>query len=271
MKYSETRKLTAQTCVLFALLTLCGCSKVSDTTNSTATNTKTDVTSETKGGGTARDLFYQELKESSPAGSASSTSTGGNPSIAASGDGKIAAAVALEIKAPEWQGDSMLSTAPPRKEGFKGGDSIRFHVKAGVPCYAYVFTKGSSGKEALLYPPNAATDNKLDAGKEFVVPQNGKISFDNTPGKEAIIVVLSTSQMSTKSIEAPQADMIELNRLQSNQTVNCGNLSVFTGSTEPVRMVGSREIGDKYDPYFYVDNSKDPTKPCIFGIGLPHI
>lgn len=258
--------------------TLSGCSSgespssSSSTTSSSTTAESTPTTSQSGTPANARDLFYQELKDSAPA--ATAEGTGSLNADSNSGPTKLAAAISCEVKNPEMGGATIL--LPPgcsiRKEGFKAGDSLRFHVRCSAQCYVYVLVQQSSNqKVALIYPPDGS-DEKLESSREYVVPSHGKIQFDEKAGKEVIIIALSATPINAKSLSVPSTTL-EMNELRSGQPATCGDVSLFALSNSPVplgEVSTMREVGDKIDPYVYVDNSKDPSKALVFAFAVPH-
>ncbi|MBX9694653.1 MAG: DUF4384 domain-containing protein, partial [Cyanobacteria bacterium] len=128
----------------------------------------------------AKDMFYEELKEQK--------------------EESFGAAYCLELRRP-----GMKPFLCNNRYSFKSGDSVRLHIKTNGDRYCYILMKqGSSGKkDFLLYPPDAAEDNKILAGKEYVVPQKGMLTFDNTQGREDLCVILTREKIEAeKSLSA---------------------------------------------------------------------
>jgi len=124
----------------------------------------------------AKDLFYQELK----------SQTNSNKGIA----------YCLELKR-----NGAPTVLCNNRYPFKSGDSLRFHIKSNTSGFAYiVLAEGSTGRRQILYPPeNTATSNRLEAGKEYVVPENGMLTFDQNPGREKLMLVLSKTQLDLRT------------------------------------------------------------------------
>ncbi len=76
---------------------------------------------------------------------------------------------------------------------FHAGDRIRLSLMSNNEGYLYVIEQGSSGKWIPLYPmTNASTEsNKLDGGKEYIVPGKGAWEFKGDAGQERLFVLLS--------------------------------------------------------------------------------
>lgn len=208
----------------------------------------------------SRDMFYQELNDGKPAGINNAADSTADTKV-------IAAAMAMEMKSPQLEGASVLSSAIPA-DGFKKGDSLRFHIRPALPCYVYVHSKGPSGNVLMLYP-QTGSDNKLEAGQELVIPEHGKFEFDEKTGEELMLITLSTTPLTQGGKEVTNLNSgASINSVEAGTVVNAGNnVAAFTTSKEPVPM---KEVGDKHDPYIYVDNSKDPSKPLSVGLTLPH-
>ncbi len=91
------------------------------------------------------------------------------------------------------------------KFDFKSGDRIKFHVKANVSGYAYVILKeGSKGEHAVLFPDSKmADDNRVKAGQDYAIPDDGFLLFDSEPGSERLMLVLSRSPIRPDDYVAP--------------------------------------------------------------------
>jgi Domain of unknown function (DUF4384) len=80
---------------------------------------------------------------------------------------------------------------------FRGGDRIRLGFNVNRPGYLYLINIGTSGKVTTLFPTTANDNNFVHPGLVYQVPQQtGKsIRFDNVPGQETLLVVLSESKL----------------------------------------------------------------------------
>ena len=79
------------------------------------------------------------------------------------------------------------------KMSFHSGDAIRFHVVPQSDGFAYVVMKeGSSGKSSMLFPTaKTGTSNYLKAGKDYPLPNQSWLKFDEHPGIEHVNLVFS--------------------------------------------------------------------------------
>jgi hypothetical protein len=81
------------------------------------------------------------------------------------------------------------------KYPFRSGDRIRFHVKANIDGYAYVLlSSGSRGEQSVLFP-EPHEDNKIVRGKDYALPSDGFLTFDEHPGVEKVSLVVSRLPM----------------------------------------------------------------------------
>lgn len=80
------------------------------------------------------------------------------------------------------------------KMAFKSGDAIRFHLIPGSDGYAYlVMQAGTTGKSDVLFPNKAyGTQNHLKQGKDYPIPAEGWMQFDEHPGTEQLGLVFAT-------------------------------------------------------------------------------
>ncbi|MBI4534102.1 MAG: DUF4384 domain-containing protein [Candidatus Melainabacteria bacterium] len=74
---------------------------------------------------------------------------------------------------------------------FRSGDKIRFHIKANIDGYAYIVLKsGSRGEQSILFPePGEA--NQVSRGRDYALPQDGYLTFDQNPGLEKVALLVS--------------------------------------------------------------------------------
>ena len=87
------------------------------------------------------------------------------------------------------------STVLP-SHGFKSGDSVKLVFTPSVDGYVYWMAKGSSGNYTMLFPSaKSGTDNKVERNKEYTVPAKGAFRFDDKPGKEELLCILSDKQL----------------------------------------------------------------------------
>lgn len=75
---------------------------------------------------------------------------------------------------------------------FKKGDKIRLVLETNSDAYVVVTNEGPTGKKTLLFP-QAGQSGHVAARKNATIPPAGSVPwhFDNTPGVEKLIVVMS--------------------------------------------------------------------------------
>lgn len=79
------------------------------------------------------------------------------------------------------------------KAKFRSGDQIRFHLISNDDAYAYiVMRQGTKGTKSVLFPlESTGRDNLVKRGRDCVVPTQGALQFDETPGIEEVALLLS--------------------------------------------------------------------------------
>lgn len=130
---------------------------------------------------TTRDLVFEDepTKQVTPA---NTEVTGGTQSIG------IKTTVILER-------DGQMSTVLPSHE-FQSGDKVKIVFTPSEDGYVYWMAKGSSGQYQMLFPsPKAGSDNIVKRNQEYTVPVSGNFRFDNTPGSEELLCILSTERL----------------------------------------------------------------------------
>lgn len=105
---------------------------------------------------------------------------------------KIPNAQILVIKATlELNRNGQISTVLPTHE-FVSGDKVRIVYTPNTDGYVYWLAKGSSGSYSILFPSvQAGTDNKVNKNQEYTIPAKGTFRFDDKPGQEELLCVLS--------------------------------------------------------------------------------
>ena len=94
--------------------------------------------------------------------------------------------------------DGMQSNVAPSSE-FKSGDKVKLVFTPNIDGYVYWLAKGSSGPYAMLYPnAKAGMNNEVKRNEEYTVPAKGAFRFDNTPGNEELLCILSIITKNTQ-------------------------------------------------------------------------
>jgi hypothetical protein len=187
-----------------------------------------------------KDMFYQELKGQDSSGA-------------------VSVAYCLELH----RGNA-TPTLCNNRFAFSSGDGIRLHVKTTAPSYAYIGVLGSSGKKSVIYPPSPAEDNRVEPGKEVLVPPKGMIVFDDQPGTEQLFVILSPQQLDmSRELNMNSADSIGGDTLSG--------LPVKVGGYEVMSNDGFYNLGEKApgSGLVFVTNP-DPSKPTVLSLALQH-
>ena len=115
---------------------------------------------------------------------------------AAAEEVKIPDAQVVAVKATiELKRNGQVSTVSPSHE-FKSGDRVKLVYTPNIDGYAYWMAKGSSGALTVLFPSvQAGVDNKVTRNTEYTVPVKGTFKFDDTPGKEELLCVISPERI----------------------------------------------------------------------------
>jgi hypothetical protein len=88
---------------------------------------------------------------------------------------------------------------------FKNGDKVRFRVSTNFSGYLYVMNHGTSGAYELLFPrADTGSDNRVEAGKEYLVPSlPGGFKVAGPAGYDTVYMLVSPVAMTRES--GPQA------------------------------------------------------------------
>lgn len=192
------------------------------------------------GDSTPRDMFYEELK---------------NPDA----QHGTAAAYCLELHRPGTPIVLCNNRFP-----FQSGDGIRLHLRCSRSVLAYIVLVGSSGRKAILYPPpESAEDNRLEAGKEYIVPPRGLIRFDDTTGTERLFVLLANKPLDLdQQLSAADATIDDSTLDGTPQQV--GDYGVM--SNDNIYKLGEKAPGNGL--VFITNRSTD--RPTVVSLALKH-
>lgn len=105
------------------------------------------------------------------------------------------------------------------KTQFKTGDSIRFHVRSNIDGYAYILLScGSRQEKSVLFPDERMGErNHIEAGKEYTLPSDGYLTFDENPGTERLTLLLSRNEMNAEAyLQGPRRNGVAM--IASNMT-----------------------------------------------------
>lgn len=142
---------------------------------------------------------------------------------------------------------------------FHNGDRIRFFVRSNRSGYLYIVTRGVSGRTAYLYPTKTTESEYIEAGKDYRIPQQDAIVFDNQPGTEEVWLFLSDTPLSTNRDETGAAPTT----LASNQ---CGSKDLMLSSPDSaVNQCGPTLVGGNAKDIMIEDDSQS-EQPGGYGV-----
>jgi hypothetical protein len=116
---------------------------------------------------------------------------------------------------------------------FLSGDGIKLLIRSNFRGYVYVvLAQGSTGKQVLLFPAAHGTgetliasgkgltrgsdDNIVTPGRQYTVPERGLIRFDENPGVERVLIVLSRQKIDLPKVLRSGTQTIINSSVESN-------------------------------------------------------
>jgi hypothetical protein len=111
-------------------------------------------------------------------------------------DANIKNAKVVAVKTTiELTRDGQTSTVLPNHV-FKSGDKVRVLFSTNIDGFVYWMSKGTSGNYMVLFPsPKTGMDNAVKKNTEYTVPTKGAFRFDDKPGKEELLCVVSAQRL----------------------------------------------------------------------------
>ena len=114
---------------------------------------------------------------------------------------------------------------------FKSGDKVRIIYTTNIDAYVYWMSQGTSGQYFMLFPnEKAGTDNWVKKNQEHTIPVTGTFKFDETPGVEKILLIMSPVKVPELE-KAAQEAMVKGGKLDSTS----GNVNSMVASNQSKR------------------------------------
>ena len=104
--------------------------------------------------------------------------------------------VGIKFRIEQWNENGEIRDVDTSKV-FHSGDRVRFEVESNIDGYLYVIQKGSSGTVSTLFPHVGINDgnNFVQRSVKYMVPANNWFAFDQRPGEEDLMVILSRTPL----------------------------------------------------------------------------
>jgi hypothetical protein len=106
---------------------------------------------------------------------------------------------------------------------FQDGDQIRFRFKSNQAGFLYVVNEGTTGDQSTLFPSEeAGTDNKIDPGREYIVPAtSGAFRITGPKGYDTVYWVLSPVRVGEPAKYRPLPPPPEPGKVPANLSPRC--------------------------------------------------
>ena len=88
---------------------------------------------------------------------------------------------------------------------FNPADHVRFRMSANFSGWLYVMNQGTSGSYGLLFPrSDTGSDNRIEAGKDYVVPAaQGWFKISGPPGQDVVYWLVSPVELTQEYRRLP--------------------------------------------------------------------
>lgn len=162
-----------------------------------------------------------------------------------------------------------ITMVPPGYR-FRSGDQIRLVFSTNFTGYVGISNQGSTGAVTLLYPP-AGDLGQVTPSSNFEVPGQGWLQFDNKPGRERLVVVLSPKPIpviaAASSPATPQPAGATTPQQQAEILAQLNSKAL----EETRRMQGGRDLSFIPDgDSIYANSGAAVQKPWGFELFLAH-
>lgn len=127
----------------------------------------------------------------------------------------------LEITIEKREAGAWKSMDPSHV--FHEGDQLRFRFKSNQPGFLYVVNEGTSGEQSTLFPTaQAGTDNKIEPGREYIIPSTaGAFRITGPKGFDTVYWVLSPVRISEPAKYRPLPPPPAPSQVPANLSPRC--------------------------------------------------
>jgi hypothetical protein len=126
------------------------------------------------------------------------------------------------------------SDGEPRRvttdQAFRSGDRIRLNLVSNWDSYLYVVNVDSTGRSQLLFPhlATSARNHLIKGNTRYEVPPGAYIRFDDNPGEETILIMLSPAPLS----EIPPLPSPQTQALSTEDTARLAVMAYLNGTKD---------------------------------------
>lgn len=144
------------------------------------------------------------------------------------------------------------STVAPSYE-FKSGDKVKLVFTPNTDGFVYWLAKGSSGNYTMLFPnAKAGMDNTVKRNEEYTVPVKGAFRFDDTPGNEELLCIISTERLD--DLDKAAAEQFknagqEVAQLEQKQTSKRATRDLVFDDDEEDDVQTQKQVAPKGEPF----------------------
>jgi hypothetical protein len=152
---------------------------------------------------------------------------------------------------------------------FRAGDEIRFRVRSSEPGFLYILNESERGLRTWIYPPaGAATENRIDNGREYVVP-NGEAAFrvGEQPGYDSVYYVLTSVRLPSLPSALPPT---ERTASKSSLLPRCADGSLRARGLCTDQNAGARRVEPNRQPEWVAKLIPLAGKIFIYELRLAH-
>lgn len=116
----------------------------------------------------------------------------------------------MEITVEQRQNGAWKAVDPATV--FENGAQVRFRLKTTFPGWLYVMNQGTGGTYLLLFPTSeSGENNRIEAGREYYVPQNaGAFKVTGPPGHDIVYWMITPVEMGGGATRRPASAYVPL-------------------------------------------------------------
>ncbi len=103
----------------------------------------------------------------------------------------------MEITLERFQSEKWIAIAP--EQVLDANARVRFRFKANFSGFLYVMNAGTSGDYSRLFPaPETGDQNRIEAGKEYLIPATqGAFRITGPPGQDILTWMVTPSELTS--------------------------------------------------------------------------
>lgn len=133
-------------------------------------------------------------------------------------------------------------TRTTANQQFRSGDRIKLNFKSNRDGYLYVLNYGTTGTSRVMFPNAGQINNIVAANQEYAVPERSYMKFDENPGVETLLVLLSPQPIPELAPSSPDMNVNETRKLLAYADTHGAKDLLLEDDIDPAKSLASQYV-----------------------------